>query len=434
MGASTSLSVHELIVVPGADARTQMRVRNTGGVVDQFDLQVLGSASSWAVVEPPSISLFPGAEQTVDVVFRPAKISSIPAGRTTFAVRASSHEDPHGSSVEEGVIDVLTYDDRSAELIPRTSKGKRSATHDLAVDNRGNSPINVALSGLDPEGTLGFEFVPAHLTVDPGTAQFVKVKVRPARYFWRGPNKTLPFSVCADEPGHPPVMVDATMVQVPVLPKWFWKAVLAILAVLLLLVILWFALVKPEIKSSAREAIQPIDSRLDAASIPELAAPGEAGGGAEEAGGGGGGGGGPTTTTTTPAPATGTTVPGAGTGTGAGAGTSASPFGDPFDIRLEVQTGTAPSASYTVPTDQTFALTDVVFQNPQGDTGRLTVSRGTTVLWELSLENFRLHDLHTISPVIVKGGEQLTVTITCTLPGPGAAQCVDAVSLAGFQQ
>ncbi len=412
------MSTTELTVAPGAETRTTLRVRNTGGVVDQFDLIVLGGAAGWGSVEPPSLSLFPGAEQTVDVVFRPAKISSITAGRTTFAVKAASREDVEGSSVEEGVIDVLAFDDRTAELIPRTSKGKRSAAHDLAVDNRGNAPINVGFAGLDPEGTLLFEFEPPHLSVEPGTAQFAKVKVKPARYFWRGPNKTLPFTVSADEEGHAPLMVDGTMVQLPMLPKWFWKAVLAALAVLLLLVILWFALVKPQIKTSAQEAVKPIDNRLDAANIPELPAGG---------GGAGGGGGGATPTTTTPiASPVPTTVP-AGSASG-------SAFGDPFDIRLEVQSGTGTSASYAVPEGQTFALTDIVLQNPQGDTGRLTLSRNNTVLLELSLENFRVNDLHTISPYIIKGGESVTMTITCTTPGPGASQCVDAALLSGFQK
>ena len=417
MGASTSLSSAELIVIPGGEARTSLRIRNNGSVVDQFDLSVLGDAAAWASVEPPTISLFPGAEESVDVVFRPGKTSAIVSGRASFAVKATSREDVQGSSVEEGVIDVVPYDERTAELIPRTSKGKRSAVHDLAVDNRGNAPITVHFTGMDPQGTLQFEFEPPQITVAPGTAQFAKVKLKPAQHFWRGANKTLPFVVMVEEDGQPPMAVDGSMVQLPILPKWFWKAVLAALLVIILLLVLWFTLVKPQIKTSAQDAVKPIDNRLNAANIPALPAGG---------GGGGGGGGGATTTTTTTAPTTVTTIP-AGTASG-------SAFGAPFDIRLEVQTGTAPSAAYSVPTGQTFALTDIVFQNPQGDTGRLLLKRNDTVLLEISLENFRLHDLHTISPYIFNSGQTLTIAITCTAPGPGASQCDDSASLSGFQK
>jgi len=420
------LTINEVSVAPGAEARTMIRVRNNGSVVDQFDMQVLGPAAAWTTVEPASISLLPGAEQSVDVLFRPAKASDVLAGRTTFAVKAMSHEDPDASSVEEGVIDVLPYDERAAELIPRTSKGRRSATHEIAVDNRGNAPIVVDLTGVDPAGTMGIQFDPPQLTVAPGTAQFSKVRVQPAKSFWRGQNKTAPFTLFVTGQDQPPIPLDGSMLQIPILPKWFWKAVIVVLAVLLLLVILWFALVKPQIKSSAEEVIAPVEERLDAASIPTV----PEGGAAEEPGAGAA-----TTTTTSPATESSTNDTTSPTQTTVVQELGASSaYGDPFSVRLEVQTGTNPSASYSVPVGMTFAITDIVLQNPQGDSGRLTLLRDDDVLLELSLENFRLHDLHTISPYIIEGGENVILTITCTTPGPSASQCVDAASLAGFQQ
>ncbi len=441
MGASAILMSREIVVAPGGEVRTTVRVRNTGGVVDQFDLQVLGAAAEWATIEPPSISLFPGIEQSVHVVFRPPRSAAVLAGRTPFAVKAASHEDVNGSAVDEGVVEVLPFDERSAELIPRTSRGRRSATHELAVDNRGNAPISVQLSGLDAEGTLAFEFEPPQLDVGPGAAQFAKIRVKPARHFWRGQNKTFAFVVRAEQEGQTPLAADGTMVQGAILPKWFWKAVIAVLALLLLLVVLWFALVKPQIKSSAKDAVAPLESRLDAASIPTLPA---AGGGGGAPGGAttttAAGGSGPSGATTTTTPSSPSTTTGSATTNPSGATSSTfangavSAYGNPFDTRLEVQSGTAPSASYVVPAGQTFALTDIFLQNPQGDTGRLTLSRKGVVLIDVALENIRLSDLHQIAPLIFHSGEDVTMTIACTAPGPGSAQCDDAASLSGFQQ
>jgi hypothetical protein len=87
-----------------------------------------------------------------------------------------------------------------------------------------------------------------------------------------------------------------------------------------------------------------------------------------------------------------------------------------------------------VPAGQTFALTDIFLQNPQGDTGRLTLSRKGAVLIDVALENIRLSDLHQIAPLIFHSGEDVTMTIVCTAPGPGSSQCDDAASLSGFQQ
>lgn len=410
-----------------------MRVRNTGNVVDQFTLEVLGDTRPFASVQPPQISLFPGAEQTVDIVFHPAKVSTVTAGVKPFAIRALSSEDPQGSSVEEGVIEVFRFDDRTAELLPRTSKGKRAATHELAFDNRGNAPVNVRFSGLDPESQLGFDFSPPGVVAEPGTAQFVKVKVRPAKSFWRGTPKTYPFIISVDEDGQAPVAVDGTMVQEAKLPKWFWKAVLAVIALAALIAVLWLTLVKPQIKSAVSDRVAPIDSRLDAASIPTLATPGvtQPGGAATTA---------PAAGATLPGGAPVTTAAGTGTGTTTAGGSTAttvfgaSVLGNPFDARLSVQTGAGPDATFTVPTGKSLALTDILLQNPQGDTGTLTFKRNGDVLFEVVLENFRTQDLHYISPYVFKSGDKVTISVTCTAPGVGATQCSDAASLGGFQK
>ena len=65
-----------------------------------------------------------------------------------FGVHVISKEDPQGSVVEEGVVDIAPFSDVFAELAPRTSRGRRGASHDLAIDNRGNSAINATISML----------------------------------------------------------------------------------------------------------------------------------------------------------------------------------------------------------------------------------------------------------------------------------------------
>ena len=66
-----------------------------------------------------------------------------------------------GSAVEEGVLVVGAYQDAFAELVPRTSRGSRRATHELAVDNRGNSRLNATVTAdnrLRVTAAAGYEF------------------------------------------------------------------------------------------------------------------------------------------------------------------------------------------------------------------------------------------------------------------------------------
>jgi len=55
MGAITSLEQRSIAVEPGGEATCSILVRNTGTVVDQFTVDVLGDARAWARVEPASV-------------------------------------------------------------------------------------------------------------------------------------------------------------------------------------------------------------------------------------------------------------------------------------------------------------------------------------------------------------------------------------------
>ena len=92
MGCSASLNPSKVAVAPGGQAEAELRVRNTGGVVDEFTVEVLGEAAPWATAAPESVSLFPGGEATVHLLFRPQVVAGGPAGSVPFGVRVRSQE------------------------------------------------------------------------------------------------------------------------------------------------------------------------------------------------------------------------------------------------------------------------------------------------------------------------------------------------------
>ena len=425
MGVSASLHVNAVSIAPGQAGAIEMKVRNTGTVVDQFSFQALGDAAGWISVEPAQVSLFPGGEESVRVWFRPPRASTTLAGQTPFGIKVVSQEDAAGSVVEEGVVTVEAFDDRTAELIPRTSRGRTRGRHDLAIDNRGNTRVNASVTGLDPEGALRFEFEPPAVAVEPGTAQFGKVSVQPASRFWRGSPKTLPFQLLIAEEGKAPVAVDGTMLQEPVLPKWLWKAVLALLALILLLVLLFLTVLKPVVKSAAKDAVKkPVAEAKQAAVAAQEAA--KAAGAPAPATTVAPAGGGPTTTVAGSGGATTTTV-------ASGGGGSPSGVGDSFDTRLAPSPagGATDTKSFAVPAGKTFSLTDFGLQNPGGDTGQVLLKRSGTVVWQSALENFRDLDEHFVTPLVFKAGETVELTVSCGVPGGGAPNCSAAATIVG---
>src|SRR4029077_13795308 len=90
VGASVTLVTAALVVDPGQEVSAEVRVRNTGSVVDEFTLDVLGDAAGWAAAEPAVLSLFPGAEGTAKLVLRPPRVASTLAGVLPYALRARS--------------------------------------------------------------------------------------------------------------------------------------------------------------------------------------------------------------------------------------------------------------------------------------------------------------------------------------------------------
>jgi hypothetical protein len=414
MTARSVLATPALHVEPGSVAVAQLTIRNTGSVVDHFHVQVLGDAARWATVTPETLPLFPDAEGVVSISFQPARVSAARAGATPFGVKVTSEVDPSDTSVEEGTLDIGVFTELSGELVPLISHGSRTGKHQLACDNKGNTPLTLAFGGVDQEEALRFAFNPTSVVAEPGTATIVTVRAHPRKRFLTGAAKTHRFQTIIQPREAPPVTVDGSMVQTPILPTWLPKALAALVVLAIAAVVLWLTVLNPAIKSTATTAA---NNALSAAGIKP---------------GGGGGGGGSGSPTPTPSSATVTPPPGSS--------------GGPASGRLTVRTGAGNSTGcpgngaeeFTPPAGNTFSLTDLVFQNPNGDTGVLTLSRGCgngSVLFQEQLSNFRDLDYHFVNPFTFSG-QAMVLQLQCTAPGPpppatANGQCSDAMVWSG---
>ena len=414
MGALVTLSEKTIEVLPGAVATCTVTVKNTGTVVDQFTIDILGDPAAWTAAEPASLSLFPGAEGTTTAFFRPPRTAQTPTGELPFGVRARSREDPAGSAVEEGVLVVGAYQDTFAELVPRTSRGSRGATHELAVDNRGNSRLNATVTAGDQDQLLAFDVEPPGLVVDPGTAGFAKVRVKPRQRFWRGQPKTRAFKVAVQGEGGPPILLDGSMLQEALLPRWLIPALLAAIVALIALVVIWLMFLQPAIKSAATSA-------LEDAGITPLPTSGGGGGGAATG-----------TPAITIAPATPAPTPAPTPPPGETPTPSPTPPPPPVAEGVPADGRLAFDGSY--PNSTTFAkvfyLTDLVFANPSGKSGTMRLKRGSLDLVTLRLQNFRDLDFHYVTPIVVQPNDILSLVVKCD----GGGTCDPSVYYSGFSK
>ena len=389
------LTQDALSVDPGGVVATEIRVLNTGEVVDQMTFEALGPAGQWASFEPPSLSLFPDAEGVVQVRFRPPRDPTTIAGTFPFGVRVLSKEDPAGSVVAEGDLVVGRFIETSAELVPRTTRGRTHGIHQLTVSNRGNGPVKGRLVGVDPERRVRFEFRPPELAMRPGATALATVQVRPRRRFLRGPSVTHAYRVRFDSLDQLPVEVDGAFLQEALLPRWVPRAILALAA----LSVAWLVFLRPSVETAAKTAVE--DQVSEAAQLaasqavaPALAAADERLTKVEQAAGLAPGGPPLVQATTTTVPA-------------------------PFDTRLEA-TARDQAPRYRVARDRVLSVTDVLLQNPAGDSGRVTILRGDQVLFQLALESFRDLDFHFVTPLVFPPDSELRFRVECANRPPAA--------------
>jgi hypothetical protein len=432
MGATTSLASRQLSVTPGGSVDATVQVRNNGTLVDQFSVDIVGDAKDWTEVEPRVMNLMPGQDGQIRIKFAPPRNSSVSAGFVPFGVRVLSREEPQGSVVEEGSIQVEPFTDLQIELAPKSSRTRTKARHEVVVDNSGNYPIPIELVANDPDEQLKLTLDHSTLTVQPGTSAFLKLTAKPHDRFMRGAERRHPFQVTALAGDIPPTTVQGTVVQQQWLPKWLLPALIALITLAVVAVTLWFTVLKPTIVSTARETAKTeaaanqakIEEKADNADKRATAAEQRAAAAEQKAAAGGGGG--------TPLPPP---VQGPG-GVDITKGTT-------FDTRIAAEVSAQPNAGFfvtqanaqpAVPGDKTLVITDLILQNPHGDIGSIRILRGDQVLYEFGLGNFRDYDYHSIAPLTFPVGQKLQIAVSCQTPGtpePANGKCRPSVTFSG---
>ncbi|MFJ8885967.1 hydrolytic protein [Streptomyces sp. NPDC102402] len=406
-----------MTVTPGGTATTSLTVRNDSDIVEAYSLEVVGDCASWTTVEPARVSLYPGTSETVTIRLDPPRSPDVRAGEMPLAVRVLPTEHPDAVRVPETTVHVEEFHELRTEVQPRRRRGWLRGRYRLAVRNEGNTPVQAGFTAGQAGEELAFAFNPAGPKLEPGESVEVGLRVRTGKPVWFGSPVVWPFTLTTTETGEQDEAgtdesavrssLDAEFVQIPVFPKWL----LIVLAALLALLLAWFALVRPAVRSAAKEAATQVVQ-------PRPAPAGEQGGEGETPGGGSGG------ASTSP------TGPGSGQGQGQGQGQGPGEGGDGISagggqqssatIDLKTSGGQTETGTYKVPEKSVFGVTDIVVANFQGDEGVMTISFGDRKITTIALETFRNQDYHWVTPIKIPANDTVTIEVTCSEPGTPA--------------
>jgi len=456
MGAATALPVRELQVEPGQTTTAKMLVRNTGQVVDQYTIDVVGACAEWTQVEPKVVNLLPGADIEVTITFAPVRGPQVAAGMVPFGIRVLSREDPPGSAVAEGTIDVAAFDDVQVELVPRASRGRRRARHQVAIDNNGNQPATVEVAAQDEEEALDFRFDHRMASIEPGAAAFIKMWAKPEKRFLKGADRQHPFIVTVTPSSSPPIATRGTMTQRQLLPSWLLPLIAAVAALALIGFILYQTLVKPQINATAKDAAEKAVSSVVSAAVSSVASDAsEANANASDAqsqasqansnasdaksqaskassiadNGNGNGNNNNNNSNVN------TTTPG---GIGPGGAPVANGKATSFTLQADKVATKGNFGSFGI-TDgpsigpkQFLVVTAMIMQNPNGDTGEMQIRRGADTLLREGLQNFRDTDFHfDDEPLIFTNSAPLTIAVNCQVAGGPSGTCQPSILFTG---
>lgn len=244
-----SSAAEKITVAPGGQAIVSLTVHNPASIVENFRLELLGAAESWATLSPAEVNLFPNATAEVTLTFHPSAEAPPEAGTVPFGVKATPHHEPNRSEAEEGTVMVTALPRIGVpELMPANSQGYRRGRHQLVVQNTGNVAVPLLVSGADPDGLLRFSARPARFLLAFKETRPVGLRVRAPRALLTGTSRQHRFALTVSAEGIPDVKIPATFTQRPLLSR----RLLALLAALVILGLAGYLLSRPILKSDAQ--------------------------------------------------------------------------------------------------------------------------------------------------------------------------------------
>jgi hypothetical protein len=374
-------------LVPGATTTLTLRLHNNEEAPQVVNLQASGDLAEFVALDVSTAAI--ESNQIFDVPVSIQVGPTVEAGARQPTVELTSE---CGNATATVAAEIVPHSEHSIELSPLRSRGSTAGRHTIQVVNSGNVPVTVDLDPDPLDGEITLEVEPTFV-VTPGATARVNLRVTPATTYWNGPAQEHPFVVRSASSDGSTAEFAGTYEQRPRVARWVGPAAAGAGAALLISAIVWFAFLRPWVQDTADDAAADALSQDRAAlqeQIDELDA--------------------------------------------AAARARELPLGAPSDLRLSAAPagGNSETDSQTIAAGEKLSVTDVVFQNPTGAVGTVSLLRDGEVLLQSELANFRDYDLHLVAPYVFDSSSEISLEVTCRTPGPGLSDCPVGAAILGF--
>ncbi len=382
----------EISIRPGSTTSLSLSIENLGEHTEAYTIIPAGMTAAWTTVTRPNVTLFGGSRDVVEIVIRPPAIHTTTAGPTPAAVRVIPQQQPDEAIVAETLLDVQSFDDRRITMLQPLRRGRRRVNYEFMVDNHGNNLASCRLHLVDRTERVDGSFDPPAVGIAPGSKSLVRLRLKAKSGFLRRAERQLDFEIEATQQDHDPAIGHAALIQPPTIPaRAIWRVLVAA-AVVGAAALAWVHVVRPELRDAAERAVDDRLGELDTTPTPTSIATDTGSGDA----------------------VVGTTVP-----------VAAADEGVPFTTRIQVdvEIGQTGSQSYSIPSDSTFALTDLVVQNPNRDVGTAALLQNSDTLYGWNLAQLQSNNEFQprVTELVFQPNDTIVLQATCD----GAGSTVD---------
>ena len=149
-------------VAAGGRAVLFAMIRNQSGIVDNYDLTIVGLPDGWWTTNPPTVYLVPlgrgeGYEQELEVILHPPRSPLAEARPWTIHLIATSRSSGLQVASAGATVTIEPYHELESVIVPSRIDGRLGGRFEAIVANRANAPAEVGVSVADDEDDLRFE-------------------------------------------------------------------------------------------------------------------------------------------------------------------------------------------------------------------------------------------------------------------------------------
>ena len=390
MSVTASFQPDRIAAAPGQTAALSLHLQNNTDAERVVTLRAGGGLAAQTILQTETIYLDPNEHFEVPVIVDAN--STLTAGQHSCVIEVTDDKEVTSAAA---TIEIDPTESWTAHLEPQRSVSATAGRHKVAIDNLGNVPITVEVLAVTEPDVVA-EIATNAVSVEAGRSAKIEFRLAPQARFWNGPVVEHPFNVAINGSDNERIQLEGVYEQGPRFRPWFLPALAGMFGALLIGTLAWFILLRPAVENIARDQAVQLDDLRQADLDQRVEAMQAA---ADEA--------------------------------------SELPLGEPTDLRLEVAADPATSSTEAFDFDKRsvgrrLSISDVIFQNPTGATGRVQLLRDDQVLLDEEMANLRDLPLSFVAPFRVDSGSTISLRVTCSTPGPGTDSCEASATIIGF--